>query len=157
MEAIRAELAAERRVIEDLLLRLGHDVAAGSHKNLQATWCELEHRLLSRMDVEEQFLLPLLESDHRADVKRVRAEHRHIRDLADHVGAAIELRTIALRDVQELSLALNEQARQEDRKLYHFAWERASAAAQHRIATLLRAAGRFAHAAALRTAANRSA
>lgn len=156
MEAIRAELAAERRVLDDLMLRLEHDLATGSHKSLQTTWCELEHRLLSRMDVEEQFLLPLLEPAHRADVTRVRSEHRRIRALAEHVGVTIELHTVQPSDVRELARALNEQARREDSRLYHFAWERTSPTVQHRIAALLRAAGRGAHEAALRTSAGRS-
>lgn len=156
MEAIRAELTAERHVLDDLVLRLAHDLATGSYKSLQTTWCELEHRLLSRMDVEEQFLLPLLEPAHRADVTRVRSEHRRIRALAEHVGVTIELRTVQLSDVRELAHALNDQAQREDSRLYHFAWEQVSPTVQHRIAALLRAAGRGAHDAALRTSARRS-
>jgi hypothetical protein len=108
------------------------------------------------MDVEEQFLLPLVEAAHPADVKRVRSEHQRIRALAEHLAAAVELRTVRQSALEELASALTEQSEREDRKLYHFAWEQAPAELQHRIAALFRAALRSAHEAAQRTSANRS-
>jgi hypothetical protein len=155
MDAIRAELAAERRVLGDLFFRLSHDLATGSYSSLQVAWCELEHRLLSRMDVEDQFILPVLEADHSADVRCVRAEHQRIRRLVEQLDASIELRTVQQSAIRGLFELLADQAEREDRRLYHFVWERASSELQHRVAALLRAALRSAHEAALRTSASR--
>lgn len=156
MDAIRTELAAERRVLDDLFCHLSHAIDAGRHDVLQLTWCELEHRLLSRMDVEEQFLLPFVEASHQADVRRARVVHQRIRGLVADLGIAIELRTVHQAAVTELIHVLHQQAEREDGKLYQVAFERASVVVQHRMAVMLRAAVRSAHEAALRTSASRS-
>ena len=156
MDAIRAQLAADHRVLDDLFCRLLRDVSVLSHHDLQQVWCELEHRLLSHMDVEEQFLLPLVAASHHQAVERALAEHVHIRALVCSVGATIELNTAREPVIKELLDALHTHAAEEDRLLYRFACERASVVVQHRMASTLRAAARFAHEAALKTQANRA-
>jgi hypothetical protein len=155
MDAIRSQLATDHRVLDDLVFRLVHDVDASSHRNLQATWCEFEHRLLSHMDVEEQILLPLLEASQRAEVERTRREHTRIRGLVCELGIAIELRTVSQSAIKQLLQVLHAHSEREDRLLYRQAGERSSAAVQHRVAATLRAAARRAHEAATRTTANR--
>lgn len=156
MDPIRIQLAADHRVLDDLLGQLLHDARVLSHEHLQLAWCELEHRLLSHLDVEEQFLLPLLDASHHAAVERALAEHAHLREMVARLGVSVELHKVAADSIEELKLALQTHAEHEDRLLYRFACERASAAVQYRMATNLRAASRSAHDAALRTLAHRS-
>lgn len=156
MDVIRNQLAADHRVLDDLMRRLVHDVDAASHHHLQEVWCELEHRLLSHMDVEEQFLLPLLALSYPAEVERARAEHVHIRGLVCSLGLAIESRSVTEPAIKELVQLLSAHSEREDRVLYRHAAERSSVAVQHRVAATLRASARCAHEAAVRTSANRS-
>ena len=155
MDAIRTQLAADHRVLDDLFCRLLRDVNALSHHDLHLAWCELEHRLLSHMDVEEQFLLPLVTASHHQAVERARAEHQHIRGLVCALGLAIELDTAQEPAIRELIQTLHGHAEQEDRMLYRFACERASVAVQYRMASTLRSAARYAHESAQKTSANR--
>jgi len=156
MDAIRAQLAADHRVLDDLFCRLLRDVNALSHHDLQLAWCELEHRLLSHMDVEEQFLLPLVTASHHQAVERARAEHQQIRERVCTLGFAIELNTAREPAIRELMQILHRHAEQEDRLVYRFACERASVAVQSRMASTLRSAARCAHEAALKMSANRT-
>jgi hypothetical protein len=155
MDAIRSQLAADHRVLDDLICRLVHDVDVHSHSDLQTVWCEFERRLLSHMEVEEQFLLPLLEGSHRTEVERARAAHVHIRGLVCALGIAIELRTASQSSLKELLHVLSDHSEREDRTLYKHLTEHSSMAVQHRVAATLRASARCAHEAAIRTSANR--
>jgi Hemerythrin HHE cation binding domain len=156
VDPIRAQLAADHRVLDDLFARLLHDLSALSRQDLEVVWCELEHRLLSHMDVEEQFLWPLLEEGHRAAVDRARSDHARIRGSVCGLGASVELHTVREQDIKELMRLLHHHAEREDAFLYRFACERAPASVQCRVATTLRTAAHTAHVAALRTTANRS-
>jgi Hemerythrin HHE cation binding domain len=156
VDPIRAQLAADHRVLDDLFARLLHDVSVLARRDLQVIWCELEHRLLSHMDVEEQFLWPLLQEGHRAAVDRARSDHARIRGAVCVLGAAVELQTVREQDLKDLILLLHHHAEREDAFLYRFASERAPASVQCRVATTLRTAAHTAHVAALRTTANRS-
>lgn len=155
MDAIRNQLAADHRVLSDLISRLVRDVETSSHRHLQEVWCELERRLLSHMDVEEQFLLPLLELSYAAEVERARAEHGQIRGLVCALGLAIESRAVTQAAIRDLVRLLSAHSEREDQVLYKHAAERSSVAVQHRVAATLRASGRCAHDAAVRTSAHR--
>jgi hypothetical protein len=110
--------------------------------------------LLSHMGVEEQLLLPLLESSHHAAAQRNRAEHARLRGLVDELSAAVELHSLAESAVRQLIQALDDHAEREERLLYRFACD-APPAVQCRLATALGASARCAHEAALKTLANR--
>jgi hypothetical protein len=128
MDAVRARLAADHRVLDDLISRLVHDVDAASHRHLQTAWCDFEHRLLAHLDVEDRLLLPLLQVSHRVEVARSRAEHFRIRALMSALGSAIELRTVSQSAVKALAHLLHAHTAHEDRFLYCHAAERSSVA-----------------------------
>jgi hypothetical protein len=156
MDAIRMQLVSDHRMLDDLFCRLLRDVHVLSHHDLKVVWCELEHRLLAHMDVEEQFLLPLVAATHEAAIERALADHVRIRGLVAALGVAIELNAAREPAIEELMQILHIHSEHEDRMLYRFACERASVAVQHRMAMTLRAAGRFAHDSAAKTLANRA-
>jgi hypothetical protein len=156
VDPIRAQLAADHHVLDDLFARLLHDVRALSHRDLQIVWCELEHRLLAHMDVEEQLLWPLLEAGHRSALDCARGDHARIREAASTLGAAVELRTVRVSDLEALMRLLHHHAEREDAFLYRFACEQAPASVQFRMATMLRTAAHTAHIAAVKTTANRT-
>jgi hypothetical protein len=156
MDAIRAELAAEQHVVDDLLIHLAHDVGRAARESALATWCELERRILWLMDAEEQLLLPLVEPAHHQAAQRSRDEHQHIRGLVCEMGVSIELRKLQIPAIHELRRALACHSQRESDALYRFCPERASAAAQQRSAAALRATAHSAHESGLKAAANRS-
>jgi hypothetical protein len=155
MDAIRSQLAADHRVLEHLFRHLLHDLVVHNEGDLRATWCELEHRLLSHIDVEEQLLLPVFGVGHHAAAERTRAEHAQIRTLLDDLGAAVELHSLHESAVLRLLQVLDAHIEREDRLIYRFACEVAPDAVQCRLAAALRAAARTAHEAASKALANR--
>jgi len=155
MDAIRTQLATDHRVLEHLFRHLLHDLVVCNTGDLRATWCELEHRLLSHIDVEEQLLLPVFGVGHQAATERTRAEHAQIRILLDELGAAVELHSLHESAVERLLQLLEAHIEREDRLIYRFANELLADPVQCRLAAALRAAARAAHEAASKTLANR--
>lgn len=152
MDARRTTHVADHRELNDLFWILRRGIAKASYGDLQSLWHELERRLLSHMDVEEQFLFPLVEVSHYSGVERARAEHVRIRGLVCALGLAVEQRAADEVSVRELLAVVHEHAEREDRLLYRLACERASAAVQLCIAETLRVSVRVAHEAAQRAA-----
>ncbi len=153
MNPVRKRLDQDHEELRQLLLRLTQDARDPSGNALRSTWNELERRLLAHLEAEEQYLLPLVEGSHPAQVDCTRSEHAQIRRLVSELGLAIELHAAREPMIGELIRTLDEHAEREDRTLYRFAGDKASMAVQHRIAVMLREAVRFVIAAANRTAA----
>jgi hemerythrin len=153
MNPVQAKLDQDHRELGELLLRLAQDARDPSGSALRATWNELERRLLAHLEAEEQYLLPLVEAGHPAQVDCTRSEHAQIRQLVSELGVAIELHAAREPMVSELIRTLDEHAEREDRTLYRFAGEKASVAVQQRITKALREAVGFVIAAVNRAAA----
>jgi hemerythrin-like domain-containing protein len=149
MNPTHARLDQDHRDIETLLDGLAHQ-AATSSPALRATFNQLEQRLMTHMELEEQYLLPLVEASHHAEAERTRLEHDRIRQLISELGLAMELRTAREHQVRDLIQVLREHADREDFTIYRLAGDLASTAVEHRLATLLRGASRSALAAAKR-------
>ncbi len=49
---------------------------------------------MRHMEVEERFLLPLIEASERAEVERIRSEHARIRDGVAELGLGIDLHSV---------------------------------------------------------------
>ncbi len=153
MNDIQAHLDQDHRELSQLLARLSQDARDPSGLELQATWSELEHRLLAHLYAEEQYLLPLVEASHPEQAERTRREHEMIRRLVAELGVAVELHSVREPAISELVRTLDEHAEWEDSALYRLAGEKASVAVQHRIALALREATRMTVAVANRLAA----
>jgi hemerythrin len=153
MNEVQSRLDQDHRELSQLLWRLSQDARDPSGLALQATWRELEHRLLAHLDAEEQYLLPLVEASHPFQVECTRREHDEIRRLVAELGIAVELHAVRESAISELVRTIDEHAEREDRTLYRFAGEKASVAVQHRIVLALREARRAARAAVERVAA----
>jgi hemerythrin superfamily protein len=138
MNPVQTRFDQDHRDIEALLEDLAH-CAASSSPALEATFNDLERRLMAHMDAEEQYLLPLVEVSYPAESERTRLEHARIRQLVSQLGLAIELHAVREPQIAELVQLLREHAEREDRTVYDFAGERASSAVEHRLASLLKA------------------
>lgn len=152
MNDVQSRLDQDHRELSQLLWRLSQDARDPSGLELQATWRELEQRLLAHLDAEEQYLLPLVEASHPFQSECTRREHDEIRRLVAELGVAVELHTVREPAISDLVRTLDEHAEREDRTLYRFAGDKASVAVQHRIAVALREATRATIAAVNRAA-----
>ena len=152
MNPIQQRLDQDHRELDALLWRLSEDACAPNSGALEATWDDLERRLLAHLEAEEQYLLPLVEARHPAQVECTRSEHEQIRRLVSELGIAIELHAARQPAISELIRVLHEHAEREDRTLYRFAGEKASAAVQRRIVTMLKEAAHLAIATANKAA-----
>jgi hemerythrin-like domain-containing protein len=149
MNPTQARLDQDHRDIEILLDGLAHQAATCSPA-LRSTFNDLEQRLMTHMELEEQYLLPLVQASHATEAERTRLEHDRIRQLISELGLAIELRTAREPQVKELIQVLREHADREDFTIYRLAGECASTAVEHRLAALLKSSARSAAAAAKR-------
>ena len=141
MNDVKARLTQDHKELDALLRCLAEDAAAPADcAPLLSTWSQLETRLLGHMDAEEQYLLPLIEASHPAEVARTRREHVRIRQMVYELGVAIELHAVRQPAIDALVALLHDHAQREDLILYELAGERASTLLQHRVANLLRAA-----------------
>ena len=139
MNDIKTRLTEDHREIDALLRCLSEDVAAPDCcLPLQSTWCQFESRLLSHMDAEEQYLLPLIAASHPAEAARTRLEHQRIRQAVSELGVAIELHAARQASVDTLVKLLHDHAHREDLILYELAGQRVSTVLQSRIVGLLR-------------------
>jgi hemerythrin-like domain-containing protein len=138
MNPICAKLTSDHRELDALLARLQGAATLSDREMLQTTWCELESRLVRHLEAEEQFLLPLVEASHPAEVERILREHTEIRDRIAVLGVAVELHAIRATDIQALVEQLARHAEHEERELYRAAGEKASSAVEHSIAEALK-------------------
>jgi hemerythrin-like domain-containing protein len=144
MNQIQAKLTTDHEELDALLRCLAEDVEAPCAGELEATWAAFESRLIRHLEAEERFLLPLLEASNPDEVKRIRAEHVHIRDSIAELGVAIELHTARKPHITELIGFLRAHAKHEDEALYQLAGDKASVAVEHSILKTLKDAVRSA-------------
>lgn len=138
MNPIASRLTHDHQELDVLLRRLAEDAAAPVPGALQATWSQVENKLIRHMEAEERFLLPLLEASDPDEVARVRREHIQLRDLLSELGVAIELHTVRAPNILQLVEFLDAHAQHENEALYRLAGDKASSAIEHRIAQLLK-------------------
>ncbi len=144
MNQVRLHMAEDHRELERLLKRLSDDAQAPECAALHCTWCEFESRLLGHMAAEEDYLLPLIEASHTAEVTRTLAEHKQIRRQVSELGVAIELHTVRQPAIEELIRTLQAHAHYEDQTLYPLAGEEAPPVLQQRLSAMLKSAMRLA-------------
>ena len=89
MNQIRTRLVEDHEMLDALLAQLAREAEDSDRQALQATWSELEKRLIAHLDAEEQYLLPLIEADNPVEVARTRREHGEIRDLIASSGSRL--------------------------------------------------------------------
>ena len=144
MNSVGERLTQDHQQLAVLLERLSQAAEACDREALVATWTELEPRLTCHMEAEERYLLPLVEADHPAEVKRTLLEHAQIRDRIAELGLAIELHSVRSGDIRALIDMLQAHAKHEDEKLYVIAGDKVSVAGEHRVLSTLRTALRSA-------------
>lgn len=141
MNSIQTRLDQDHREIEALLDSLAQ-ASAGPNDELRETFDGLESRLLRHMEIEEEYLFPLVAVTHAAEVDQTRIEHARIRQLVSELGLAIELHAARRPKVVELIEVLRAHAAREDQTVYPFAGERASTSVEHRVVTMLKGVAR---------------
>ncbi len=140
MNPVAAKLRKDHDELERLLQRLADAAAAAAPAELSASWSALEGRLIRHMEVEERFLLPLIEASDPLEVERIRREHTQIRDLLVELGVAVDLHTAREQNILQLIELLRTHAAHEDAALYALAGDKASSAVQHSISAALKSA-----------------
>jgi hypothetical protein len=144
MNPVRTRLNRDHQELEALLELLSQAADTCNREALATAWAELEPRLIAHMQAEEQYLLPLLEASHPAEVRRTLLEHGQIRDAIAELGVAVELHAVRKSDIQAMVERLRAHAKQEDEELYVLAGDKASGAVEHGVLTTLKAVVRSA-------------
>ena len=138
MNPVGTRLSQDHRELAALLECLSQAAEASDRQALNATWAELEPRLIRHMEAEERYLLPLVQADHPAETKRTLLEHAQIRDRIAELGVAVELHAVRSSDIQALIELLRAHSKREDEELYVLAGNKASVAVEHRILATLK-------------------
>lgn len=139
---VRTKLVHDHETLDALLAQLAEEAQDSDRPGLQATWNELESRLIAHINAEERYLLPLIEVDNPTEVAQTRREHIEIRDLIAELGLAIELHTAREPDIRRLVDLLRAHAKHEEAALYTLAGDKASTSVEHSISAALKSAVR---------------
>jgi hypothetical protein len=114
--------------------------------DVRALWDELDHGLLSHMDAEERFVLPVFAHVDRDEALALIREHGLIREQLLELGVAVDLHYIRFERSQEFIEMLRHHAGREENVMYHWASNHldrtAVAAIKARVATPEPAAAR---------------
>jgi Hemerythrin HHE cation binding domain len=137
MNPIGSRLLKDHAELEEQLQRLA-EAASASSPELAAIWNVLEGRLMRHMEVEERFLLPLIEASEGAEVERIRSEHARIRDGVAELGLGIDLHSVREPQIAELLRLLRAHAAHENQALYRSSGDKASTAVHHSISEALK-------------------
>jgi len=103
------------------LRRLRDFAVAGDPELAQGEWDELEVGVLRHIDAEEMFLLPGFAREAPVEAAAIHAEHAEIRRKMGEVGLALDLHTLRLEQVDEISRMIIEHGVREERTLFPWA------------------------------------
>jgi len=107
-----------------LLPRLLEAMAANARDDVAALWRELDHGLLTHMDAEERFILPVFAHVDRTEALDLLRQHGQIREQLLELGVAVDLHYLRFERSEEFLQILLTHAAREERLLYHWADDR---------------------------------
>ncbi|MEW5742735.1 MAG: hemerythrin domain-containing protein [Myxococcota bacterium] len=131
---VRNGMLADHRELEALFQRLLDAFAANAREDTQALWTELQHRLISHLEAEEQLLFPHFAAVNPAEVEALKEEHRQLRRQLDELGVGVDLKLVRAEVAKAFIEALEAHACREDALLYQWADEAADAATRRTLA-----------------------
>jgi hypothetical protein len=116
----RVLLEIDHRHIDELFDDLRVRMRCNDNVESLAAWQRAEDALLAHMNVEEMFVVPLIEDRERADAGKIRCEHAEIRRALGELGMAFELHTARYEEVEPFLEKVHEHAAREE-ALYAYA------------------------------------
>jgi hemerythrin-like domain-containing protein len=137
-------LAHDHARLERLFVELSNAVEGADQPTLAGVWTDFEHGLLTHLEAEERYLLPLVEPAHPEEAGTLRREHARIRALILDLGVRTDLHILRQEAAAELLDLLRRHAEWEDRTLYPWAEAIIDDASRRSLIELLRAPRRAA-------------
>jgi hypothetical protein len=136
----RILLQTDHRDIDDRLARIVMLLRADDRPAALRAWRSLEEAMLAHLDVEEMYVLPLLEETDVNEVRGLRAEHDAFRRMLGELGLAFELHTIRAEMFDAFAERLDAHAEREESLLYRNAESRMQVSVARQIVRRLRGA-----------------
>jgi hemerythrin superfamily protein len=124
-EDIHALLAGDHQRLEQIFRELENAVEGADQPTIQRDWGDFERGVLTHLEAEERLILPLLESEHPAEVEQAKKDHELVRTLLANLGVRTDLHLLRKDVAHELIARLREHADWEDRTLYPWAQRKA--------------------------------
>jgi hemerythrin-like domain-containing protein len=134
---IRQELMNQHASLDEALQELLRAASRVDSRPLQEAWTRFEPGLLRHLELEEQFLFPLVEGRHLEEVRALRVEHDRIRDIVGELGLCCDLHTVRKQAVERLAKMLRSHAEREDVTLYRWVDEQTPVETRRRLLRLL--------------------
>lgn len=117
-ETLHADDVELAHTFENVLDSLAVDP---EQREARGAWDRADAQLRSRMRVEEELMLPMLELYAPFEVVRMRAEHHEIRALLDALGVELDQRQLDPRQCATFLALLHRHSRHEQRVLHPWA------------------------------------
>lgn len=116
-------LTRSHTYLRELLSRLLAAMAANARDDVRTLWNELDHGLLSHMEAEERFVLPVFARLDPEEARALLREHGKIREQLLLLGVAVDLHYVRYEASRELATLLERHASREGSLLYRWAEE----------------------------------
>lgn len=110
MSDVRLHFRRGHARLQALLDQLSLPTAPADRTGRLALWVVFARDLRAQFQLEEAELLPLIESTHAPECRRVRYEHDRIRDLLSDLSAMAESAGLSRQTLDELAAALEAHA-----------------------------------------------
>lgn len=110
--------------LRDLLARVLAAMAADARDDVALLWTELDRGLLSHMEAEERFVLPVFAHVDPDEARSLLREHGLLREQLLQLGVAVDLHCARYECSEEFAALLERHAAREERLLYRWADQR---------------------------------
>ena len=135
----RVVLENDHAALDTMLCQLADQVRADDRTLAPATWERLESAVLTHMNVEEMFIIPLLAAEDPQAADGLVRTHTELRAMLGEIGLAFELHTLRAEAVDRFCEKLRAHAATEGELLYPFAERRLPVSTVRSLLSRLRA------------------
>jgi len=122
--SIYLHLTRSHAYLRELLGRLLAAMEANAQDDVRALWNELDHGLLSHMEAEERFVLPVFAHVDPEEARALLREHGQIREQLLQLGVAVDLHSVRYHSSRDFATLLERHAGREETLMYRWADER---------------------------------
>ena len=117
-------LTRSHTYLRELLGRVLGAMEANAQDDVRTLWNELDHGLLSHMEAEERFVLPVFAHVDPDETRALLREHGLIREQLLELGIAVDLHSARYHSSHEFAALLDRHGGREETLLYRWADER---------------------------------
>ena len=136
-------LSRDHRELDRLFEELHAALRADARDDALRLWTSFEDGLCRHMNIEEQYVLPLLQRRHPRETQALLKEHDDLRTGLAELGVGVDLHEVGAQTVADFVERLRRHAQREEALAYRFAEESLPASERQRVSAGLAGASAF--------------